>query len=139
MVDKDIILAKTAIIQRCLSRIKDVTGLNPEKLEEHDIQDIFVLNLQRATQAAIDMAVHVITSEGWELPDTLKKNFRILEEQQVIPHALSQKLQKMVGFRNIAVHDYQSINVEILKSILQHHLKDLEDFYSTIIQYFKLT
>ena len=42
-------------------------------------------------------------------------------------------MQKMVGFRNIAVHYYQAIDPNILKSIISHHLKDLEDFYSCVI------
>jgi len=41
---------------------------------------------------------------------------------------------KMSGFRNIAVHNYETINVEILKSILKNNLTDFEDFYTQIIE-----
>ncbi|WP_337250322.1 HepT-like ribonuclease domain-containing protein [Acetomicrobium sp.] len=58
MPDKDIVLAKVATIQRCFDRIRDVTGLDPKSLEDIDKQDIFVLNLQRAIQACIDLAAH---------------------------------------------------------------------------------
>lgn len=119
MVDRDILLAKIDIIQRCLERIKTVTGLNPDSLDDINIQDIFVLNLQRAIQATIDIAAHVVGSEGWKLPDTFKGNFKLLHQKKIIDGQLSDKMQKMVGFRNIAVHDYQSIDVEILKMILQ--------------------
>jgi len=47
MVDRDVIFAKISSIQRCLQRIKKVTGLNPGSLANIDTQDIFVLNLQR--------------------------------------------------------------------------------------------
>jgi hypothetical protein len=50
MVDKDVVLAKSAAIQKCLKRIIEVTGLDPGQLDDQDIQDIFVLNLQRAIQ-----------------------------------------------------------------------------------------
>ncbi len=43
----------------------------------------------------------------------------------------------MVGFRNIAIRDYQAINVEILKKILTTHLKDLEDFYTAVLTHFR--
>lgn len=43
-------------------------------------------------------------------------------------------MQSMVGFRNIAIHDYQSIDVDILKSILTKNLKDIEEFYATVIK-----
>ncbi len=138
MVEKDILLAKVAIIQRCLQRIKDSTQLDPASLDDFDKQDIFVLNLQRAIQAAVDIAAHTITSEDWGLPDTLKKHFAILAEKKVLNHELSEKLQKMIGFRNIAVHDYQSINVDVLKTILQKDLQDLETCYHKIIDYYNL-
>jgi uncharacterized protein YutE (UPF0331/DUF86 family) len=138
MVDKDIVLAKIAIIQRCLQRIKETTGLDPNSLENVDTQDIFVLNLQRAIQALIDIAAHVVGSEGWNLPDTFKGNFVILFQKKIINKSISDKMQRMVGFRNIAVHDYQNIDVEILKNILRSNLADLETFYDRIVKHYKL-
>lgn len=138
MVEEDIILAKTSIIQRCLERIKEATGLKPESLNDIDVQDIFVLNLQRAIQAVIDMAAHIVGAEGWKLPDTFKGNFQLLYQKSIIDQNLSDRMQKMVGFRNIAIHDYQSIDIDILKSILDKNLIDLETFYITIIKYYKL-
>jgi len=60
MPDRDIMISKTGSIQRCLNRIKDVTSLEPASLEDQDKQDIFILNLQRAIQACIDLAAHVV-------------------------------------------------------------------------------
>ncbi len=136
MPDKDVVFAKAASIQRCLRRIKEVTGLQPDSLDDMNIQDIFVLNLQRAVQSAIDLASHIIASEGLGIPDTIKDHFVRLEQSGIIHKDLSKKMQSMVGFRNIAVHDYQSLDVEILKAILAKHLKDLEDFYTVILVHF---
>lgn len=66
MVERDILIAKTATIQRCLARIGEITGLDPTSLDDLDKQDIFVLNLQRAVKAAIDLAAHVAASEEME-------------------------------------------------------------------------
>jgi uncharacterized protein YutE (UPF0331/DUF86 family) len=136
MPDRDIVLAKAAAIQRCLKRIHDVTGLKPESLDDLDVQDIFVLNLQRAIQSAVDLSTHVIAADGLGLSDTIRGNFELLEKSEIIEKDLSKRMQSMVGFRNIAIHDYQAIDPEILKSILSKHLKDLEEFYATIISHF---
>ena len=48
-------------------------------------------------------------------------------------------MEGMVGFRNIAVHNYQSLDGEILKSILDKHLEDLEEFYVEVLEHFGLT
>lgn len=138
MPDKDVVLAKISIIQRCLRRIKEITHLNPESLDDLLIQDAFMLNLQRAVQASIDLAAHIVASDSLGLPSSLKDIFRLLFEIKIIDKSISQKMQKMTGFRNIAVHDYQSLNINILKSILSRNLKDLEDFYTSILCHFNL-
>jgi len=139
MVDKDVALAKVSSIQRCLKRIEQVTSLNPETLEDLDTREIFILNLQRAVQSGIDLAAHVIADEGLGIPNELREHFDLLEHAGVIECELSKKLRKMVGFRNIAVHEYQAINTDILKSILQNHLKDIEDFYVAVLKHYGLT
>jgi uncharacterized protein YutE (UPF0331/DUF86 family) len=136
MPDRDIIFAKIGNIQRCLKRIKDVTGLRAESLEDIDKQDIFILNLQRAIEAAIDIAAHISASEGLGLATTIKENFKLLRDKGIIDDKLMKKMQAMVGFRNIAVHDYTSINLDILKSILLNNLKDIEEFYTVIVKKF---
>ena len=135
MPDKDVVLAKVAATQRCLRRIKDVTGLDAARLGNLDVQDIFVLNLQRAIQSSVDLATHVIASEGLGISDTVRGNFVLLESAKIISKVLSKKMQSMVGFRNIAIHDYQALDVDILKAILTKHLKDLEQFYTTILNH----
>jgi uncharacterized protein YutE (UPF0331/DUF86 family) len=133
MIDRDIVLAKVAAIQRCLVRIRQVTALDPARLDEQDVEDIFVLNLQRAVQAAIDLGAHVLVAKGFEMPATLREIFSTLEQHGALSAHSSRQMQNMCGFRNIAVHDYQTLSKPILKAILTDHLKDLEDFYAEIL------
>ncbi len=114
MPDKDVVMAKVAIIQRCLKRIRETTENDPDSLDNIDKQDIFVLNLQRSVQAVIDLATHIVASEGLGLPDTIKDTFRLLLGKNIIDKGLAIKMERMVGFRNIAVHNYQSIDEKIL-------------------------
>ena len=128
----DVVLAKLASIRRCLRRIRDVTGGDPARVQDIDVQDIVVLNLQRAIQAAIDLAAHVISQRGWGLPDSLKAHFTILARETVIDADLCGKLEAMVGFRNIAIHDYEALDVDILTRIVAERLPDLDAFASAV-------
>jgi uncharacterized protein YutE (UPF0331/DUF86 family) len=140
MVDRDILLAKIASIRKCLERIRTVTSGVSESLNDPDIQDIYVLNLQRAVQATIDLAAHLVADEKIGLPTNLKENFALLESRQIIGAPMSRRLQAMVGFRNIAVHDYQQLDLVILKSILEHRFGDLDEFVQVITKrYHNLT
>ncbi len=64
----------------------------------------------------------------------MKDSFVLLAKNNIISNELSQKLIKMVGFRNIAVHAYDSLEVSILESILNNHLQDFENFYIEVLK-----
>ncbi|MHB8829065.1 MAG: type VII toxin-antitoxin system HepT family RNase toxin [Syntrophales bacterium] len=133
--DRDVVLAKAAAIGRCLRRIRETTGGDPARLEEIDKQDIFVLNLQRAIQAAIDLAAHIVAAEGLGLPETVRENFVLLQKAGVLSTECGGKLEKMVGFRNIAIHNYQALDGAILRAILCEHLGDLEEFSTMVLKH----
>ena len=55
-----------------------------------------------------------------------KKYFKY-KKNNIISKELSKNLQGMVGFRNIAVHDYQAMSLDILQKIIENHLEDALD------------
>ena len=119
----DIILNKAAIIERCLQRIKEeYVGHEHELNVNFTKQDSIILNIQRACEAAIDMAAHVIRIKALGIPQTSRDVFILLENAKIIPSNVSNKLQLMVGFRNIAVHNYTKLNLTIVKSIIENEL-----------------
>jgi uncharacterized protein YutE (UPF0331/DUF86 family) len=127
-VTADVALGKLATIERCLERNRTITRGDPDAVDELDKEELVVLNLQRAIQATIDLAAHLISGRAWGLPESLKAHFQILADHGVISADLSARLRAMIGFRNIAVHDYERIDREILKSIVRARLGDLEEF-----------
>jgi uncharacterized protein YutE (UPF0331/DUF86 family) len=135
MLERDVVLSKISIVKRCLETIKKATKLNPEKLDDVFIQDVFILNVQRSVQACMDMTNIIISQNSWKLPSTYKESFLILLENKVISVDMATIMGKMCGFRNIAVHDYQQITSSIMKTILTHHLKDFEEYCVVILDY----
>lgn len=137
--DRDVVTAKLAVVERCLARIADVHGdQGKQHLRPLDIEDITAINLQRAIQAAIDLALHVIASEGYGTPESAADSFTLLERQGILGRDLASRLRRMVGFRNISIHDYQSINPAIMEAILDRHLGDLRTFGESIVEAFRL-
>jgi uncharacterized protein YutE (UPF0331/DUF86 family) len=131
----DIILNKVNIIERCIKRIHEEYENNPNNLQNYTKQDSIILNLQRACEASIDLTMHIVAEKKLGLPQNSRDTFSLIEENGIIPSSLSQKMKSMIGFRNIAVHDYQEINLTILQKILENHLVDFIQFTKTIILY----
>ena len=138
MVDRDVVTAKIATIDRGLERIAVTRGERRAMLLPVEIEDIVVVNLQRAVQAAIDLATHVVTTEQYGLPDSVAAFFTVLERHGVIDPELEDRLRRMVGFRNIAVHEYEALNPEIIEAIVTRHLSDLRAFSASIVGRFAL-
>lgn len=129
MSEKDVVYSKINIIKNCLSAIERVRA---EEKDPEFMQGLYELNLQRAIQACIDLANVVIAKEGLGLPNSYRQSFEILLKFSIIEPRLAQQLIKMVGFRNISVHDYEEIKPEIVKSIVENCLSDFETYYSVI-------
>jgi uncharacterized protein YutE (UPF0331/DUF86 family) len=127
MID-DIDLNKAAIIRRCLKRISEESRGNPSRLDDFTIQDSIVLNLLRACEAAIDLAMHRVAQGRFGIPQTSRDSFQLLAQNGILSHASATAMKHMVGFRNIAVHNYQNIQLPILQAIVEKHLVDFESY-----------
>ncbi|MGB3779784.1 MAG: DUF86 domain-containing protein [Tunicatimonas sp.] len=122
----DVLTNKAAIIERCVARIRE--DFDEDFANDFTKQDAVILNIQRACQACIDMAAHVVKIYKLGVPQTSRELFSLLAEHQLISASLSERLQGMVSFRNIAIHDYTSLNLDIVVSIVSrgvgHECKD---------------
>lgn len=131
----DVLINKAQIIERCLQRIREVYGANPAGLEkDFNQQDVIILNLQRACEAAIDMASHVVRARRLGVPQASRDFFDLLARQKLISEDVNRRMQAMVGFRNIATHNYQKLNLSILKAILEKNLDDFVNFSSELLK-----
>ncbi|MDA8210593.1 MAG: DUF86 domain-containing protein [Clostridia bacterium] len=130
----DIVLNKTQVIKRCINRINEEYRNNPENLQYYTKQDSIILNLLRACEASIDLAMHFVAEKNLGLPQSSRQAFELLQQNNIIEQDLADRLKAMVGFRNIAVHDYQSINLGILQKVIENHLQDFEHFTNRLIK-----
>lgn len=131
MID-DILINKSAIIRRCMTRISEEFRGDPDRLRDFTVQDSVVLNLLRACEAAIDLAMHLVAERSLGVPQSSRDSFVFLEKNGLIPASSAAAMKRMCGFRNIAVHSYQEIEMPVLIAILQDHLPDFEAFLRQI-------
>lgn len=127
--DRTIIEHKLESLRRCLRRIEQKCPPDATMLaHDPDLQDIIALNLTRAIQLCVDMGAHIIAGMESKPPDTMGETFEILAGGGAIPQGLALQMRKAVGFRNIAVHNYEEINWAIVHAIAQRNLRDFEEF-----------
>jgi uncharacterized protein YutE (UPF0331/DUF86 family) len=127
--DEVVIAQKLESLRRCTERIESKFPSSLGALiGDVDVQDILVLNLSRAVQICVDLAMHRISTSGSPVPQNMGQAFDSLAQQKVISDALAIRMRRAVGFRNIAVHSYENIDWAVVYVVAKEHLNDFREF-----------
>lgn len=130
----DVLINKTATIERCVARAREEYVRDPTTFaNDHTRQDAAILNIQRACEAALDIGHHLIRREKLGVPQSARDVFTLLAQSKWIDAALAENMKRMVGFRNIAVHEYQTLQLPITVAIINHHLNDFLRYTQTVL------
>ncbi|NVZ95356.1 DUF86 domain-containing protein [Pseudomonas sp. D6002] len=133
MVD-DVLINKAASIERCVARARQEYDKDPTSFTtDFTRQDAAIFNIQRACEAALDMGQHLIRRERLGVPQGARDVFELLCQGGWVNPALLTNLKNMVGFRNIAVHEYQTLQLPITVAIITKHLDEFLAFSSHIL------
>lgn len=123
-----IILNRSEKIDRALNRVYEVYDNDPSNLDDYTKQDSIILNIQRACEATIDLAMHIVSEKHLGIPQNSRDAFEVLNSNKILDDELTKKMKSMVGFRNIAVHDYKAVSMKIVQAIIENHLEDFKEY-----------
>lgn len=130
----DVLINKAATIERCVRRAREEYDRAPTTFAtDLTRQDAAILNIQRACEAALDMGQHLIRRERLGVPQSARDVFTLLAQAGWIDATLADGLKRMVGFRNIAVHDYQTLQLPITVAIIEKHLDEFLDYSKALL------
>ncbi len=130
----DVLINKAAAIERAVRRVREEHAGDDRNITANQTrQDAIILNLQRACESSIDAAMHLVRVHRLGVPQETREAFDLLERAQILDAGLADRLKKMVGFRNIAVHDYQRLSLDIVRQIVARHLDDFLAFTRVLL------
>ncbi|MDO5090798.1 MAG: DUF86 domain-containing protein [Cardiobacteriaceae bacterium] len=129
----DVLRSKKAIIEYCVARAREEYAASDDFAHDYTRQDAALFNVQRACDAAIDMGKHLLRREKLGIPQGSRDVFTLLEQAGWLDAALADVLKRMVGFRNIAVHNYQALEMPIVEAVITRHLDDFLQFSERVL------
>jgi len=132
----DTLVNKKVSVERCIRQIRSYYERRGELPFERDHlrQDAIAMNLQRAIELCIDMANHLIRTRKLGLPQGSRDSFALLEQEGFIGVELAAQLKKMVGFRNVLVHEYRELDLGIMIDVIESRLPVLLDFTVEVLK-----
>lgn len=131
----DVALNKAASIERAVGRVREEHAGDDANIRSNQTkQDAVVLNLQRACESSIDLAMHLVRIHRLGVPQESREAFDLLQQAGHLDAMLADRMRKMVGFRNVAVHDYQRLSLDIVVAIVRDHLDDFLAFTAAVLR-----
>jgi uncharacterized protein YutE (UPF0331/DUF86 family) len=120
----DVSRNKAAIIERALRRMQEEYRADPG-LRNYTHLDALILNIERACQAAIDLALHLVAQKHLGMPQNSADAFRLLFKAGIINEQTARDMVAMTGFRNVAIHEYQGLDLGVVHAIATEKWKSL--------------
>lgn len=134
--------ADRALVQRHLraldSAVKQLrrhAGKSPEALtSEPDLLWTVERGLQLCAQNALELASHIASSEGRDVPD-YQGAIEGLRELGILPAAFVARFRGIAGFRNVLLHAYLEVDPARLHRALNQGLDDFVEFALHVDRY----
>ncbi len=131
----DVVINKVASLERCIERIRAVyAGTEFNLYQDLTTQDSILLNLQRACEISIDLAMHVVRKRTLGVPQDSRDAFDLMQTHALLDEPVATAMKRMVGFRNVAIHEYDKLNLDIVKSIITTKLDDILKFGKQLLR-----
>jgi len=131
--DPDLIAKKLAFIETRLRELSTLARL--DRIREDLKEERFVEHtLQLVIQAALDVASHIVSDERLGEPATNRELFDRLAAGDWISRDLAARLGDMAGFRNVLVHGYQDVDLDVVKDAAEHRMGDVTAFVNAVRQ-----
>jgi len=118
------------IRKRILILKKDFQPLPEEKLvTDENLYASAERHLEVAIQACLDIANHIVAALGLEKPKKKANEvFSVLTKEKIISQETAEIMKKVIGYRNVLVHEYLEVERHQTYLNIQKGLKDLAKF-----------
>lgn len=136
MIDKDILFKRIEKAEEYLCILKEIrSDLSFDEFKKNlIIQGSIERYLHLTIEALLDIGNHIIASENLGKVEVYSDVPRILFDSDYIKEDERELFIKIIGFRNILIHDYLNLDKDIVYKVLIGNLKDLEDILKSFGQ-----
>ena len=126
--DSSVVRRHLAALREALANLRRHSGATPEMLRaDMDLRWTVEHGLQLCAQNAIDIATHLATTAGLDASDYASAIDR-LTGMNVLPAEFGARFRQIAGFRNVLVHDYIEVDLEVVCAVLAERLDEFQEF-----------
>lgn len=137
--DQEKVTKLVSELRRSVVRLRDIAKLSQDEfLNDPDKIGSSKYHFIVAIESSIDMCNHIISRNGYRVPENYDDTFRVMAEAGALDAAFSNELINMAKFRNRLVHLYWEVDDQQLYEILQDRLDDFKRLLDSIVEFLGL-
>jgi uncharacterized protein YutE (UPF0331/DUF86 family) len=125
--DATLVRRHLAALDAAVQQLRRHAGRSLDALKDLDEAWAIQRGLQVCVQNCLDIATHIAAAAGRDVPDYSSAIDR-LSELGVLPAAFARRFRPVAGFRNVLVHGYLDVDLEVVHRILNERLVDFSTF-----------
>lgn len=139
MLDKVFLRKKLELLATYLSKLEplvvsaSINEIKGDDLKRPAIERYF----QLAVDEMIDVNVHIIREGSFGAPDDLESTFVTLGQFKVLDEKFAKKIAPIVGARNMIIHRYEKLDLDIFLNNLKKNFSDFKEYMIQIDQFLK--
>ena len=118
-------------LRRAVNELQRHTGGPIEALQDWDELRIVERGLQLCAQNALDIATHLAAGAGRDVADYASA-IDAMADLDILDRGFAASFRSVAGFRNILVHGYLEIDLEILHQVLNTRLAEFGAFADSV-------
>lgn len=136
LIDKERIVDRLEMLRQYLDTLKECSHEDISKLKEDKIfRGAVERYFQLAVECVIDIGEILISNLKLRKPEDARDVIDILGEKGIIPDDFAYKFGPVTGFRNILVHNYVRVDLDLVYKFLKENLEDFDLFAQHISRY----
>ena len=133
MLDKERILGKVDDLNSYLDELKQVAPNNYEEYQKIEKKRSCERLLQLCIECAIDVCKLFVSGLKLGLPSEENDLFTKMQKKKIISKKMGSLLKEMRAFRNILIHEYASVDDELIYEKAQTRLEDFKTFKKEVL------
>ncbi len=137
MVDKDRILAKIDELDSYINEFIQIAPVDFEEYQKIEKKRSCERLLHLCIECIIDIAKLFVSGLRLGLPSEENDLFNKMQKKGIVSKEMNVALKKMKGFRNILVHEYATIDDELVFSVARTKLEDFRKFKEEVLKTLK--
>lgn len=135
MVDAEIVRDRLKALEEYTTILRSFVSTTRDQLEANPERRLAVLHaFQVSIECVQDVAAHLIATKRLGSPSNHTDAIDLLAAAGVISADLSGRIRGMPGFRNVVVHEYLSVDLDLVLQFLRR-LDDFEEFARAVLSF----